>query len=81
MAKHLLNPLALKMAKPSEKDKRLNDGEGIYILLKVNDAEWWRFDCCYEGKRKTLSLGVYPEITLADARNRAVDAREKVATC
>ena len=79
MAKHLLNPVALKAAKPDQKDKRLNDGEGLYLLLKVNGAKWWRFDYSYEGKRKTLSLGVYPEISLADARERAAEAREKVA--
>lgn len=79
MAKHLLTPITLKTAKPAEKDKRMNDGEGLYLLLKVNGAKWWRFDYSYEGKRKTLSLGVYPEITLADARERAVEAREKVA--
>lgn len=79
MAKNLLNPTAIKAAKPESKDKRLNDGEGLYLLIKSNGAQWWRFDYSIDGKRKTLSLGVYPEVSLADARIKATAAREQVA--
>jgi hypothetical protein len=79
MAKNLLNPTTIKAAKPDTKDKRLNDGEGLYLLIKPNGARWWRFDYTIDGKRKTLSLGVFPEIGLADARTKADQAREKVA--
>ncbi|MFI3190274.1 hypothetical protein BCS42_01345 [Crenothrix sp. D3] len=51
-------------------DQRLNDGGGLYLLIKTNGAKWWRFDYSIEGKRKTLSLGVYPVIGLAAARRK-----------
>ena len=79
MAKELLKDVSVKNAKPTDKDQRLNDGDGLYVLIKPNGAKWWRFDYTIEGKRKTLSLGVYPDVGLADARAKAGKAREKVA--
>jgi len=79
MAKKLLLDVTLRNAKPDVKDKRLNDGEGLYLLIKPNGAKWWRFDYSFAGKRKTLSLGVYPKTTLTDARRKATDAQNKVA--
>jgi len=79
MAKELLNDVTVRNAKPTGKDQRLNDGGGLYLLLKPNGAKWWRFDYSIGGKRKTLSLGVYPDTTLSDARRKATDARNNVA--
>ncbi|MBM4207228.1 MAG: DUF4102 domain-containing protein [Gammaproteobacteria bacterium] len=79
MAKELLKDVSIKNAKASEKDQRLSDGNGLYVLLKPNGAKWWRFDYSIDGKRKTLSLGIYPETRLADARRKSEDARVKVA--
>jgi hypothetical protein len=79
MAKQLLTDTTLRNAKPEAKDKRLNDGGGLYLLIKANGAKWWRFDYSFEGKRKTLSLGVYPATGLADARRKADEARANVA--
>jgi integrase len=79
MAKNLLNDAAIRSAKPEVKDKRLNDGEGLYLLIKPNGAKWWRFDFSINGKRKTLSLGVYPDAGLADARRKAEEARKLTA--
>ena len=60
--------------------KRLNDGGGLYLLpFAKGDAHYWRFDYTFEGKRKTLSLGVYPATGLALAREKAVTARSTVA--
>ena len=52
---------------------------GLYLLIKPNGAKWWRFDYTFSGKRKTLSLGVYPDVTLTDAREKARVATNKVA--
>lgn len=79
MAKHILTDATLRNAKPGSKDRRLNDGSGLYLLIKPNGGVWWRFDYSIEGKRKTLSLGTYPTTGLADARRKAEDARVSVA--
>ncbi|MDP3839274.1 MAG: Arm DNA-binding domain-containing protein, partial [Methylococcales bacterium] len=79
MAKELLTDVTIRNIKPIEKDNRLNDGGGLYLLIKPNGAKWWRFDYSIESKRKTLSLGVYPVVGLADARRKAEDARKQVS--
>lgn len=60
---------------------RLSDGAGLYLLpfLKGAGSHCWRFDYTHEGKRKTISLGVYPQVGLALARERADKARALVA--
>ena len=79
MAKELLKDVTIRTAKPLDKDYRLNDGEGLYVIIKTNGAKWWRFDYTFSGKRKTLSLGVYPEASLADARRKTEEARNQVS--
>jgi hypothetical protein len=59
-----LSDVAVRNAKPSEKPTKLADGGGLYLLLKPNGAKWWRLDYRFAGKRKTLSMGVYPEVGL-----------------
>ena len=61
-------------------DKRLSDGEGLYLLPFVNGgAHGWRFDYTFEARRKTLSLGTYPAIGLKAAREKAFEFRALVA--
>jgi integrase len=79
MAKELLTDVTVRNVKPIDKDLRLNDGSGLYLLVKSNGAKWWRFDYAINGKRKTLSLGTYPSTTLKDVRNKADEARNYVA--
>lgn len=79
MAKELLSDVSIRNAKPANKDQRLNDGNGLYLLIKPNGAKWWRFDYTIGGKRKTLSLGTYPATTLADARRKCAEAKNSVA--
>ena len=79
MAIQLLSDTTIKTAKAGAKPIRLNDGGGLYLLIQLNGAKWWRFDYSIGGKRKTLSVGVYPAISLASARKRATEAREMVA--
>jgi hypothetical protein len=45
MEKELLKPVTVSNAKPGDKDKRLNDDNGLYLLIKPAGAKWWRFDC------------------------------------
>lgn len=60
---------------------RLTDGGGLYMLPFANGGQHgWRFDYSFEGKRKTISLGVFPAVDLKEARERAKVARKQVAT-
>ena len=79
MAKHALKDTTIRNARAIDKDYRLNDGEGLYILIKPNGSKWWRFDYTFSGKRKTLSLGVYPATSLADARRKAEESRNQIS--
>ena len=54
------------------------DGGGMYLLVKA-PGKYWRMDYSFQGKRKTLALGVYPSVTLAKARQRRDKAREQLA--
>ena len=79
MAKELLKDVTIHNTKPTDKDQRLNDGDGLYVLVKPNGAKWWRFDYTFKGKRKTLSVGVYSATGLADARRKAEEARNQIS--
>ena len=54
------------------------DGGGMYLLVKAG-GRYWRMDYAYAAKRKTLALGVYPEVSLAEARDRRAAARKLLA--
>ncbi|MFE1573176.1 tyrosine-type recombinase/integrase [Comamonas odontotermitis] len=57
---------------------KYSDGEGMYLLVKAA-GNYWRMDYRFAEKRKTLALGVYPEVSLAKARKRRQEARELLA--
>lgn len=79
MARHLIkSDTAIRTAKPAV-TPRLKDGDGLYLLLKPNGSHWWRLDYSIGGKRKTLSLGTYPDTGLKAAREKATEARQQVA--
>jgi len=74
-----LKDIKIRQAKPAEAPYRLADGDGLYVLVQPNGAKWWRFDYRFNGRRKTLSLGVYDDVTLAKAREKRAAARARVA--
>lgn len=74
-----LSDMELRKAKPTVKDYKLSDGKGLYLLVTAAGGKYWRFDYSFDGKRKTLALGTYPEISLAIVRDRHAAARENVA--
>jgi integrase len=74
-----LSDVQLKNAKPKAKDFKLSDGQGLYLLVRTTGGKLWRIDYSFAGKRSTLSLGAYPYITLAEARQRRDDAKKLLA--
>lgn len=71
--------MQIRRAKPEAKAYTLGDGQGLSLLIEPNGSKSWRFRYRFAGKPKMISLGVYPTITLADARSRRDDARKLVA--
>ena len=63
-----LTELAIKKSKSSIKEKKLYDGKGLYLLLHTNGSKYWRVKYRFLGKEKVFSLGVWPNISLTDAR-------------
>lgn len=62
-------------SKPKEKDYKLSDGGGLYLLVKTNGGKYWRLKYRIDGKEKLLAIGIYPTVTLADARRKRDDAK------
>ncbi|MEH0164462.1 tyrosine-type recombinase/integrase [Roseateles microcysteis] len=81
MARNLIpGDTTLKAIKAGDERRRMNDGAGLYLLLFVKGgSHGWRFDYSFGGKRKTLSLGTYPDTSLALARSKADEARKLVS--
>jgi integrase len=74
-----LSDIQVKNAKPQEKDYKLMDGFGLFLLITPTNGKLWRFDYRYGDKRKVLAFGAYPAITLAEARQRREDAKKLLA--
>lgn len=73
-----LTDLAIRNAKPKEKRYTLFDQGGLYIEIAPTGGKWWRFRYKIEGKVKTLSLGVYPEVSLKEARDKRDEYRARL---
>ena len=63
-----LTATAAKEAKPKEKPYKLSDEKGMFLLVNPSGSKYWRLKYRFGGKEKTLALGVYPEVSLAEAR-------------
>lgn len=73
-----LNDTVLRNAKPKEKPYKLTDGDGMFLLVKPNGGKYWRLKYRVLGKEKLLALGTYPEVSLADARAKRLEARKQL---
>ena len=74
-----LNARQVETAKPKEKPYKMADGGGLYLLVKTNGSRYWRLKYRIDGKEKLLALGVYPDVSLADARAKRDEARKGIA--
>jgi integrase len=75
----MLTETQVRNAKPSDRTRKIFDNRGLYLQVMPNGGRYWRFDFVFNDKRKTLALGVYPDVSLATARRRHQDARERLA--
>lgn len=74
-----LTEVEIRSAKAAEKPLKLFDGGGLFLLVNPNGSRWWRLKYRHHGKERGISLGVYPEVSLKQARARRDEARRLVA--
>jgi len=75
----MLTHIKITSAKPSEKLYKLHDTLGLFLAVKPNGSKLWRVNYRYLGKQKTLHLGPWPALGLADARAKRDAARKQIA--
>ncbi|WP_274851987.1 tyrosine-type recombinase/integrase [Serratia marcescens] len=74
-----LTDIKVRSAKPQEKEYTLVDGDGMFLLIHPNGSKYWRFRFRFGGKQHLMAFGVYPETSLADARQKREESRRLVA--
>ncbi|WP_321146863.1 tyrosine-type recombinase/integrase [Providencia alcalifaciens] len=74
-----LTDTKVRAAKPDEKAYTLTDSDGLFLYIHPNGSKYWRFRFRFGGKQHLMAFGIYPEISLADARERRDAARKQVA--
>lgn len=74
-----LSDAKVRSASARAKPYKLADGDGLFLLVMPSGSKYWRMKYFFGGKEKLLALGVYPEVGLADARERRMDARKQLA--
>ena len=74
-----LAPLQVSNAKPKAKDYKLSEGGGLYLLVTPSGGKLWRLKYRFEGREKKLSLGSFPEVSLATSRQKREEAKTQVA--
>jgi len=74
-----LSDAKARNAKPRTRPYKIADGEGLFLLIMPGGSKYWRLKYFFAGKEKVLALGVYPEVSLADARERRAQSRKALA--
>jgi integrase len=74
-----LTDLAIRKARPTDKPIRISDERGLYLEVSPSGGKLWRLKYRFDGKEKRLALGIYPDVSLADARQRRDEARKILA--
>jgi len=70
-----LTATKVQKVKPQKKDIKLSDGRGLCLLIKSNGSKYWRLYYRYQNKQKTMAFGVYPDISLAPAREKTTEVK------
>ena len=76
----MLTDTAIRRATPSERDYKMADGRGLFLLVTAAGGKLWRWKYRFEGKEKKMAFGQYPDVTLAEARERHAVARRVLAS-
>lgn len=76
--KQYLNDPIIKNAKPPNKTEKLKDGGGLFLYVEPNGSKRWRYRYQFEGKEQLLSLGVYPDVSLKQARAKRDELKEQI---
>ena len=74
-----LTEVTIKKAKPEAKAYKLTDGGGMFLMIHPNGGKYWRLRYRFMGVEKLLALGVYPDVSILDARGRREQARKLLA--
>jgi len=74
-----LTDVKARNAKPKSKPVKIFDTDGLFLFVSPSGGKWWRFKYRLGGREKLISLGTYPEVSLAQARGRRDEARKQVA--
>lgn len=75
----MLTETQVRGAKSADRPRKLFDSRGLYLHVMPNGGRYWRFEYRFDGRKKTLALGVYPDVSLGKARARHQDARQLLA--
>lgn len=73
-----LSDAKCRNARARNRPYKLTDGHGLYLLVAKNGSRLWRFDYRFDDKRQTMAIGVYPEVSLAEARDAREEARKQL---
>jgi hypothetical protein len=74
-----ISDAVIRNTTPAPKPRKLFDGGGLFLFVHPSGSRWWRLKYRFEGIEKTLSLGVYPEVSLKQAREWREKLRQQVA--
>ncbi|MES2770393.1 MAG: Arm DNA-binding domain-containing protein, partial [Pseudomonadota bacterium] len=74
-----LSDSTVRTAKPDAKPYKLSDEKGLFLLVTPNGSKYWRQKYRFNGKEKVLSFGVYPDVSLKEARAKRDEARKLLA--
>ena len=68
MPENLLTDLKVRSAKPTDRDWKLSDGGGLFLLIKPTGGKLWRWKYRLQGKENLFAIGGFPQVSLAEAR-------------
>ncbi len=74
-----INDTKCKNIKPTDKTQKISDGDGLYLMVYPHGSKIWQFRYSYHSRRKTISFGGYPAVSLSEARRLRLEAKEQLA--